>query len=329
MSAPDKSFSRRKFLTHFTAAGAGVAAGSVLSQLEVVLPKSAADSAPAAPPAPTPTSPLPGDGYAFTAEAGRPGQLLRWGKVAEAAPASAPSQLGNTHNHDGFPYHVQDTKQWIMVIDLAKCDGCADCTAACKQMHDVPPGQEWIKIYQLKDMKTGEPYWFPRVCMQCDNTPCVKVCPVGATFKREDRLVLIDQERCIGCRFCLAACPYSARYFNWAEPPQTPEQKAQRYDLEMNMPHRKGVAEKCLFCPTLTSEGKLPACVGVCTMDALYFGDQNEGAVTNRSGETISLHEVMAMGAFRHMEELGTEPRVYYLPPRGRKYPAPSAPADS
>lgn len=207
--------------------------------------------------------------------------------------------------------------RWVMVIDLARCDGCGACTVACSDMHKVPPGQAWISVYKMKGDGLAAPYYFPRPCMQCDNPPCVNVCPVGASYKRSDGLVLIDQDICIGCRFCLAACPYSARYFNWAEPPHTAEELSQPYSVEMNMPHRRGVAEKCLGCPALTSQGKLPACSSGCPMGAIYYGDENEDAVTNGLGETLRLSKLMKDGAaYRHMEDLGTAPRVWYLPPR-------------
>ncbi|MDE3087905.1 MAG: 4Fe-4S dicluster domain-containing protein [Chloroflexota bacterium] len=214
--------------------------------------------------------------------------------------------------------------RWVMVIDLAKCDGCKECTQACSAMHFVPPGQEWIKVFETRDNNIAGAYWFPRPCMQCDNTPCAKVCPVGATMKREDGIVLIDQDRCIGCRYCIAACPYGSRFFNWAEPPHTPAELAQSYSVEWNYPHRKGVVEKCIFCPANAREGKLPACASACRMGAIYFGDQLEDAVTNHDGETVSFKQLIReKGGFRYMEELGTEPRVWYLPPRDRVYPAP------
>lgn len=219
---------------------------------------------------------------------------------------------------------VPGKHRWVMVIDLAKCDGCKECTQACNAMHFVPPGQEWIKVYENRDNKVAGAYWFPRPCMQCDNSPCAKVCPVGATFKREDGTVLIDQDRCIGCRYCIAACPYGSRSFNWAEPPHTPEELAAKYSVEMNYPHRRGVVEKCIFCPALTRDGKIPACASACRMNAIYFGDQVEDVVTNRDGETVSFSQLIReKGGYRFMEELGTEPRVWYLPPRDRLYPAP------
>ncbi len=218
----------------------------------------------------------------------------------------------------------RDGARWVMVIDLAKCDGCRECTRACAAMHFVPPGQEWIRVYELQDHEAGAPYWFPRPCMQCDNPPCVKVCPVSATWKREDGIVLQDATRCIGCRFCLAACPYQARSFNWTEPPHAPEELQQPYSMDWAFPHRKGVSEKCIFCPGLVKEGKLPGCVTACPMGAIYFGDQIEDAVTNSQGETVRFSRLIQDNAGqRFQEELGTEPRVYYLPPKKRIYPVP------
>ncbi len=221
-------------------------------------------------------------------------------------------------------------RRWVMVIDLAKCDGCRECTRACSAMHFVPPGQEWIRIYEMRDHEAGAPYWFPQPCMQCDNPPCVKVCPVSATWKREDGIVLLDATRCIGCRFCMAACPYQARSFNWVEPPHTAEELAQPYSTDWNFPHHKGTTEKCIFCPGLVKQGKLPACVRACPMGAIYFGDQVEDAVTNSQGETVRFSELIKQNAgYRFMEELGTEPRVYYLPPKKRLYPAPPSEPES
>ena len=215
-------------------------------------------------------------------------------------------------------------QKWVMVIDLAKCDGCRDCTRACSAMHFVPPAQEWIRVYEIADNPAAGPYFLPRPCMQCDNPPCVRGCPVGATFKRTDGIVMQDNDRCIGCRNCIAQCPYSARAFNWGEPPHTAQEMAVPYNIEYQYPHRKGVVEKCIFCPHLLREGKLPACAQKCSMGAIYFGDELEDAVTNSKGETIQLSKIAKRGAgFRLLEELGTEPRVFYLPPVSRKYPSP------
>ena len=216
-------------------------------------------------------------------------------------------------------------QKWVMVIDLTKCDGCGDCTKACGAMHFVPYMQEWIRVFEVLDNPAAGPYFLARPCMQCDNPPCVRGCPVGATFKRTDGIVMMDQDRCIGCRNCMAQCPYGARSFNWGEPPHTSAELSQPYSMEYNYPHRKGVVEKCIFCPHLLRAGKLPECAEKCTMGAIYFGNEYEDAVTNSKGETIQFSKVTKQGAsFRVLEELGTNPRVYYLPAANRKYPGPN-----
>ncbi len=224
----------------------------------------------------------------------------------------------------------QAGRRWVMVIDLARCDGCGECTRACTAMHLVPPGQEWIRVYEMHEDATGNTYWLPRPCMHCDNPPCVKVCPVSATWKREDGIVMQDTSRCIGCRFCIAACPYQARGFNWVQPAESEEQRRRPYDPEWNTRHFRGTTEKCIFCPALLKDGKLPACAAACPMGAIYFGDQTEDAATNSQGDTVRFSElVRENAAYRLLEELGTEPRVYYLPPRKRMYPPPPSESES
>jgi molybdopterin-containing oxidoreductase family iron-sulfur binding subunit len=216
-------------------------------------------------------------------------------------------------------------RKWVMVIDLAKCDGCGHCVDACQKMHFTRPSQPWIKVLRMKDSQYTAPYYFPQPCFHCDNPPCTKVCPVDATYKRSDGLVLVDNERCIGCRFCIAGCPYSVRVFNWGHPPDPPEADDQPYSPEHGIPRRIGTVEKCDFCPDMARAGKLPGCASGCPMGAIYFGDQNEDAVTNGLGETARLTALLdSNAAYRHLEELGTEPRVYYLPPKNRMYPAPA-----
>jgi Fe-S-cluster-containing dehydrogenase component len=215
-------------------------------------------------------------------------------------------------------------RKWVMAIDLAKCDGCKKCTDACTKMHFIPPDREWIKVFKMLDSPKAAPYWFPKPCFHCDNPPCTRVCPVDATFKRQDGVVLIDNERCIGCRFCMAACPYSTRYFNWQRPTNSPENSAVPYSPERGYPRRVGTVEKCDFCPDMAAQGMLPGCVAACGKAAMYFGDQNEDAVTNSIGETERLSKLLADRAgYRFLEELGTEPRVYYLPPKNRIFPVP------
>jgi Fe-S-cluster-containing dehydrogenase component len=221
-------------------------------------------------------------------------------------------------------------RKWIMVIDLAKCDGCGKCISSCSKMHFVPPDRQWIKVLRMQESEKTAPYFFPQPCYHCDNPPCTKVCPVDATFKRSDGVVLIDNERCIGCRFCMAACPYGARSFNWGPPQNPPEAVAEGYSPEHGFPRRIGTVEKCDFCPDMAAMGMLPACTSGCPMGAIYYGDENEDAVTNSAGETQRLSQLLIdRSGYRHMEELGTKPRVYYLPPKNRMYAPPSSPTQS
>ena len=211
-------------------------------------------------------------------------------------------------------------KKFVMVIDLAKCDGCGKCTKACNKMHYLPNVKQWIEVLELQDAPETSPYYFPKPCMHCDNPPCTKVCPVDATFKREDGIVAIDTDRCIGCRFCMAACPYSVRLFNWDEPAK-PDIVEFNNSSENAFQSKKGCVEKCDFCPHVTRHGEMPACVTHCPMNAIWFGDANEDAVTRYDGTTTKLSQLLTDGAaYRFMEELGTEPRVYYLPPTNRTY---------
>ena len=215
-------------------------------------------------------------------------------------------------------------RRWVMVIDLATCDGCGDCTTACAKSHFVPADREFIRLFNMQESPTEAPYWFPRPCFHCDDPPCTRVCPVGATFKRDDGIVLIDNERCIGCRFCMAACPYSARVFNWGRPNNPPAAVARGYSPEWGYPRRVGTVEKCDFCADMAREGNLPHSVGQCSMGAMWFGDENEDTVTNAKGETVRLSKLLRDRAgFRYMEELGTKPRVYYLPAADRHSAAP------
>jgi molybdopterin-containing oxidoreductase family iron-sulfur binding subunit len=215
-------------------------------------------------------------------------------------------------------------RKWIMVIDLAACDGCGACTRACGKMHFIPPDREWIPVMQMQDAPETAPYFFPKPCFHCDNPPCTKVCPVDATFKRQDGIVLIDNERCIGCRFCMAACPYSTRHFNWGRPDEPAGAADQPYSPEDGHPRRVGTVEKCDFCPDMAEQGMLPGCAASCPMGVIYYGDENEDAVTNGLGVTRRLSTLLEeRAAYRFMEELGTKPRVYYLPPKNRKFPGP------
>lgn len=207
-------------------------------------------------------------------------------------------------------------RQWAMVIDLRRCDGCKKCTEACQTEHELPKSFEWIKVFEVTD-KQGRQYFMPRPCMHCENAPCLRVCPVAATFKAPDGVVLVDQDRCIGCRMCMAACPYGARTFNFAEPP-TPSHPFQKPTPEHPVPQIKGTVGKCMLCVHRTEDGKLPACVDACGMQALWIGDLVEDVATNGT-ETVRLSRFLKDNdAYRYKEELGTGPRVYYIAGHGQ-----------
>lgn len=228
--------------------------------------------------------------------------------------------------HDDADYKVREGfkgKKFVMVIDLAKCKNAKKCVSSCSKMHHVTGENAWLKVFNMKDSEEGANYWQPTVCMHCDHPPCVKVCPVDATFKRTDGIVLIDNERCIGCRFCMAACPYSTRVFNWSEPLPMEDMGAMEgmhhdHSPENGLPPKRGTVSKCDFCPDMIGDGQLPACVTACPNGVFYFGDRYEDTVTNGE-ETVRLSKLLRDKAgYRLMEDLGTEPSVYYLPPKDR-----------
>lgn len=211
-------------------------------------------------------------------------------------------------------------KKFVMVIDLSRCKNLKKCQSACNHAHHVQDAQNWIKVYPMQDAEKTAPYWQPTTCMHCDEPPCVKVCPVDATFKRQDGIVLIDSDRCVGCRFCMAACPYSTRVFNWGEPDLPEDLKNQDYSAETSIPQKKGTVGKCDFCPDMTRMGMLPHCVSACPNGVFMFGDMIEDSVTNGS-ETFRFSDLVKdKSGYRLMEDLGTKPSVYYLPPVNRNF---------
>ncbi|MBI2855003.1 MAG: 4Fe-4S dicluster domain-containing protein [Chloroflexi bacterium] len=210
-----------------------------------------------------------------------------------------------------------------MVIDLKRCDGCIglktspQCTQACIMGHQAPVGMKWIEVFEFK-RELGGSYFMPVPCQHCENAPCTNVCPVGATFSTPEGVVLVDQTRCIGCRLCMAACPYQRRFFNWGDPQVPPETRSAKYDLHRQVPAIKGTVMKCSFCVDMARNGSVPFCVAGCPRSALWFGDLEEDIATN-SRDIVKLSRFMAENeAFRFKEELGTHPRVYYLPGHGQ-----------
>jgi len=241
-------------------------------------------------------------------------------------------EMDHSKNEDD-KYNVREgipNRKFVMVVDLAKCKNALKCQNACNKYHYVTGDNAWLKVYKMQESKDTAPYWMPMTCQHCDKPACVTVCPVDATFKRRDGLVLIDNTRCIGCRFCMAACPYSTRVFNWSEPMQgetseiTMEMDMQQHGHEAanpehaGVPSVKGTVDKCDFCPHSIQNGELPHCVTACPNGVFYFGDKYEDTVTN-GDETLRLSKLLTDKAgYRLMEGLGTEPSVYYLPPVDR-----------
>ncbi|MEW6027922.1 MAG: sulfate reduction electron transfer complex DsrMKJOP subunit DsrO [Chloroflexota bacterium] len=207
--------------------------------------------------------------------------------------------------------------QWAMVIDQSKCTGCDYCTLACKAHNDVSPEVEWNHVQRVGTLD-GKQIFLPRPCMQCAKAPCVDVCPVGASYYRPDGIVMMDYDRCIGCRYCEVACPYEARSFNWTafegENPAVPEWGQPEVERRP-----RGVVEKCAFCYQRIDRGlelgltpgvdadATPACCVACPTGARLFGDLSdpESAVSKVLREHSS---------YRLRDDLGTGPRVYYLP---------------
>ena len=211
-----------------------------------------------------------------------------------------------------------EQRRWVMVIDQRKCVGCSSCTVACKAENQLPPGVVYRPVIEeeLGTYPNVSRRFTPRPCMQCDNPPCTQVCPVGATFKRPDGIIQINYDVCIGCRYCINACPYSARTFDsgFYYTKNTPAE--QPYEEQANFEYGKrwarangspiGNARKCSFCVHRLDAGMLPACTTTCIGGATYFGDAN--LPDSLVSELIASPNVM-----RLKEELGTNPKVYYL----------------
>jgi Fe-S-cluster-containing dehydrogenase component len=223
--------------------------------------------------------------------------------------------------------------RWGMVIDLDKCVGCQACTAACRMENNTAiagPDQAdrgrailWNEVIPSVEGEypNVKMRFIPRPCMHCDDPACIKVCPVQATYKNADGTVIVDYERCIGCRFCTVACPYTARYFNWYEPQWPTELRAHLNPDSRVAPRPKGVVEKCTFCiqrlfraqQAAKDAGRVflasdyaPACVETCTGRARYFGDLDDPS-------SLVAQFAKSPRAYRLLEELGTHPKVIYL----------------
>ncbi len=213
--------------------------------------------------------------------------------------------------------------RYAMVIDLKRCIGCYACMVSCKQEHFLPPKVFWSRVVigELGKYPTVAKQIYPVLCNHCDEAICVKVCPTGATSKEEDGVVMIDQDKCVGCRYCVVACPYQQRTFLTRTDEQYfPGQGLTPYELmgKKLFPHQAGTVVKCTFCEERIRPARkkglqpgvdrdaTPACVNACPVKARTFGDLDDPAsevsrlVREKRG--VQLHP-----------EYGTEPSIYYI----------------
>jgi molybdopterin-containing oxidoreductase family iron-sulfur binding subunit len=191
--------------------------------------------------------------------------------VGLAAVSVAPGMMLFDLAH-GKSEAVTDKVRWGMLIDTAKCaEGCNDCVTACNRENGLsgglsPTDSQWIRKIELKDMRSGRAVSLPMMCQHCEHPPCVDVCPTGASFKRADGIVLVDRHTCIGCRYCMMACPYKARSF--VHEPLTGQNP--------DVPRGKGTVEACSMCVHRVDNGQLPACAEACPNKSILFGDLND-----------------------------------------------------
>ena len=194
-----------------------------------------------------------------------------------------------------------------MVIDLKKCIGCMGCTVACKVENVTRPGIFWNTV---KDMEFGKypavtRIFLPVQCMQCENAPCIEVCPTRASYRRDDGIVMIDPDKCSGCGYCIEACPYGSRYLNDEAGGYFGKTLTPNEELGYRK-HKLGIVEKCTFCTHLLEQGKEPICVRTCVGKARYFGNLDD------PNSEIS-HLIRTRDGFLLQPDLRTKPSVYYL----------------
>ncbi len=215
--------------------------------------------------------------------------------------------------------------EFAYALDISRCIGCRRCVYACVDENNQSrdPQVQWIRVFEMNkeegvNFQHADPYYQPNevpreghfyvpvACQQCRNSPCTKTCPTGATWTDPDGIVVIDYDWCIGCRCCMAACPYGARHFNWSEPSIPKEQLNPKTHYLGNRPRPKGVVEKCTFCIQRTRTGRYPACVEVCPVGARKFGN-----LLDKDSEIRYIIEHKRVLVLK--EELNTLPKFFYF----------------
>jgi len=220
---------------------------------------------------------------------------------------------------ESHPHQGSAEYQWHMLIDLDKCIGCNYCVRACQAVNDVPEESMRWNIVFPERLEDGAEFYMNRPCQHCQDAPCVRVCPVGATWVRPDGLVAMDYNRCIGCRYCEVACPYDVRRFNWkvSDAPNPYHPVWGNAEVERRT---RGVVEKCTFCVHRIDRGlevglkpgvdraATPACVAICPVNARVFGDV-------RDPDSPVSKALREKNTFRLREDWGTQPKVHYVRP--------------
>jgi len=250
----------------------------------------------------------------------------------ELTPEAMQQVLGRleaeTKRDYGVDVEIEDIKPtpgvaFAYALNLSICIGCRKCAEAChkENNHDRPSQNSYIRVLEMEqgslDMERGDTmydhpvpapgkFYMPVQCQQCDNPPCVTVCPVEATWKEDDGIVVVDYNWCIGCRYCEAACPYHARRFNW-EQPEIPAEEVNPVQAYLsNRIRPQGTMEKCHYCLHRTREGRAPACLEACPTGARVFGDMHDP-------DSDINYVLKNKRVFVLKEELGTQPSFFYF----------------
>jgi molybdopterin-containing oxidoreductase family iron-sulfur binding subunit len=228
-----------------------------------------------------------------------------------------PIKVGNEPAREGVEFGY--------ALDISRCIGCRRCVYACVEENNQSrdPQIHWIRVLEMDkekgiDFAHSDAYYeadkvprpghfyLPVACQQCENPSCVKSCPVGATWKEPDGIVVIDYDWCIGCRCCMSACPYGARHFNWGEPTVPADSVNPDTHYHGNRPRMKGVVEKCTFCIQRVRNGRYPACVEVCPVGARKFGN-----LLDPQSEVRYVLEHKRVFVLKN--ELNTRPKFFYF----------------
>ncbi len=213
-------------------------------------------------------------------------------------------------------------------LDISRCIGCRRCVYACVEENNLSrdPEIHWIRVLEFErealirgiNLEDGDPYYdreqapapdkvyLPIACQHCEESPCTDVCPTGATWREPDGIVVIDYDWCIGCRYCMASCPYGARHFNWTEPHIPKDELNPDMHVIGNRPRTRGVVEKCTFCIQRVRDGRYPACLEACPVGARKFG--------NLLDPNSEIRQVMKQKkTFVLKAELNTKPKFFYF----------------